>query len=830
VKNYSLLAEYEIGSQIKLQATIAEQLFYNEESTYGVYRVISTENKKMTCLISGYFPYELLPKTVYDIKGTITQYKEEKQIKLEAIYMQPPAKEQELIASLKHIKGLKKTAEQLVQRYGLNTISLLINHPEQVAEEFNSITKEQAYKLSLELQIRYAQIDIREQLKLWGFTQKQAEAIVQQFGQTALLIVRKNPYELIHHIHGIGFKTIDKLAGQFGISRLSEQRVIAAIHYCLSEASSRGHCYLLRSMLIEQLSSLISLKLTAYESAALLSFSNNKKLISYEYEGVNYKINSKQLMSFMEQFDREANEQAREKLFFVVEGYSEKQLIGYIEQLAEAEQIILQDDRVYLRDYYVAELKLAYKVIQLLLYEGQVFNNQAAIKQVLQHGGYKLEKKQLEAVTAFTSSEGGFMILNGSAGCGKTFTLNIILEVLEAIYTAQGQDFRVKIMAPTGKAAQVASIATKRNATTIHRGLQWKPDGGFQFNEQDQLQCDCLVIDESSMLDIRLAYMLSKAIKQNCKVIFMGDTKQLQSVGAGNVLHDLIATGLVPIVTLDVIKRQGKDSGIVTNARRIINHDMIVSETKKGDSFFVEAASPAQTLQLLLKGANKLIKTRGYSINDIQVLSPMRKGLLGVDYLNFEMQRAFNRNIGADQLFYFNKSVMLEKNENDQPQKIELNFYVGDKVIHLVNDYKMQWYSYTNGSYTEIEKQGITNGECGIISEIKKFPSENAHEQIRITVKYDEGYVHYINPGGELDHCYAMTIHKSQGSQWPAVFMPITFEHRHMLNNSIVYTGFTRAKQFQCVVGDSAVLRHAIKHDTMESRLTSLRERFLATP
>ena len=819
------MANYDIGTSITLQARIVEQLFYNEETTYGIYKIESVESKKSICFLTGNFPYSLLPNIAYTITGTVSLYKEEKQIKLETIYMPMPETELDMVEALKSIKGLNKLSLKIVEKYGLNSIVFFISNPSQLASETKGLSLEQAQQISMELQLRYAQVDIRDQLIVWGFTARQAEAITQKLGQSALIIIRKNPYELIQLIHGIGFKTIDKLAIRFGFNSLSEARIMAAIRYCLSEAASQGHCFILKEQLLNKLSQLVTVRLSPFECASLLAKHNKNKLINYEAEGASYSIKVKDMLAFMDEFDAEPDDDKREQMMFVIEGCTAQQLENFIAQLAEEESIVIQEERVYLREYYIAELKFAYKVIQLLLYEGQAFSNTTAIAKVLEKGQYKLEAKQLEAVQQFTAHEGGFMILNGSAGCGKTYTLNIILEVLEKVYAEQGRTLNVKVMAPTGKAAQVATVATKRPATTIHRGLQWKGDGGFQFNEKEPLLCDCLVVDESSMLDIRLAYQLSRALQNNCKVIFMGDTKQLQSVGAGNVLHDLIRTGLVPIVTLDVVKRQGKDSGIVENARRIIDFKMIQSEKEKGDSFFIETSSVAQTLQMLLKGIQRLLNQQRYSLNDIQVLTPMRKGLLGVDYLNYILQQTFNKQ-EQETITYFNKSIKVDSEHDEDEHKVELHFYIGDKVIHLVNDYTMQWYSF-DGEYKLLEKQGITNGECGVITAIKPLPTEGKAKQIRVTVKYDEGFVHYINPGAELDHCYAMTIHKSQGSQWPAVFMPIATEQRHMLTNSLMYTGFTRAKQFQCVIGDTRTVKQAILRDTMESRLTSLHERFI---
>lgn len=823
VKTSSLLDAYEIGQAIRLEAAIIDQLFFNEENRYGVYRI---ENNKDTCLISGYFPYDIKPKQTYRIAGTVSTYKDEKQIKLESIFITLPTSETDVIDHLKEIKGVKKVASLIVERYGLNSIAYCIDYPHEVSNDIKGVSESLAQTISIELQLRFAQIDIREKLKLWGFTAKQSESIAQKLGQTALVVIRKNPYELIDLIHGIGFKTIDKLASQFGFNQLSEVRAIAAIRYCLAESATQGHCYMKRDILISQLLTMLSVQLTPFECASLLAKGNNQKKLKYEHEGATFTIAADKLIQFMNRFDEETDDEKRERMHFTLAGFEEKKINALIDELIEQQRIIIQEDRVYLREYYMAELKFAYKIIQLMLFEGLNFDNGKIIEQALVEGQYKLETKQLEAVRTFTAAEGGFMILNGSAGCGKTFTLNIILDVLERLYKAQNKTIHIHVMAPTGKAAQVASVATKQVATTIHRGLRWQPDGGFQYNEQEPLPCDVLVVDESSMLDIRLAYQLSRAIKNNCKVIFMGDTKQLQSVGAGNVLHDLIATGLVPIVTLDVVKRQGKDSGIIDNARRIINFEMIRSEQAKGDSFVLESNSNTHTLQLLIKGIERLCHTKRFNLADIQVLSPMRKGMLGVDYLNYILQQSFNMP-SEEQPSYFNKSVVIEEKKEEKNTKVELNYYVGDKVIHLVNDYAMPWYSYENGQYSPLEKQGITNGECGVIYNIVKLPSITSGEQVRITVKYDEGFVHYINPGAELDHAYALTIHKSQGSQWPAVFMPIGYEQRHMLTNSLIYTGFTRAKQFQCVIGQLQTIKAAIKHDTMEARLTSLKERFV---
>lgn len=409
-----------------------------------------------------------------------------------------------------------------------------------------------------------------------------------------------------------------------------------------------------------------------------------------------------------------------------------------------------------------------------------------------------------------------------TGNCGKTFTLNIALKLIEYVYIKKFGYFEPIVLAPTGRAAKVAASATKREASTIHKALKLTSDGGFYYNAQNNLPYNCIICDETSMLDVELAKYLLEAISNRTKLIFIGDTKQLASVGPGNVLKDIVNSGKFKVTTLNVVKRQSLDSGIYKNAQRIINGQMITSEKETKDAFVYKGEDNEGIVNKIVNMYSKL--RNNLTIDQIQVLAPQKAGILGTNYLNFILQDKFNHeNIG---LRVLNRQISITL-DSGNTAKYELYFKQGDKVIHTENDYILPWYQLIDGKLELDENNycGVSNGETGRIIKIMETEDENRNTITMIIVKYDEKYIIYNNDFSQLDHAYCMTIHKSQGSEWPAVIIPITFSSYRMLEKNLIYTGYTRAKKWIGVIGDPEAMNYAITTEKSSERQTGLEDR-----
>lgn len=764
--------------RVKRQVTVAELLFENEDSGFAAYACV--EDKRTSFRIAGVFPFTLKQDQSYWIEGRVAYYKDTKQIAVDSVYLARPVTTDGIILLLQSLDGLDKRAYTLLEHFGEQVLDIMLENPKRVAEEVSGISERQAEAWSMQLKLLGGNFDLLAKLQGWGLSLNQAKKLIAELGQQVDAQIESNPYMLAKRVRGFGFRRCDAIAQELGFDMRSRSRIVAAIRYVLREASYEGHCFLRRPELVDKVKQTLDLPPSELHSRG----------ISFEKRAIE----------------------------------------ALLDPLLERGKLIEDAGRVYLSELYYAELKVAASILRLLLHQGIAFPNaESELQAYLQDKGLHLEQKQIEAALQFTEQTGGMYILNGSAGCGKTFTLNIILDLLERQYERMSLPFEVKVFAPTGKAAKVAAKATGRACTTIHRGLKYNPERGFEYNEQSPLPIDCLVLDESSMLDIALAKHLFSAIPPHCKVIFMGDTKQLPSVGAGNVLHDLIASEVIPVVTLDVVKRQGKDSGIVANATRIIQGKTIAPQAAEGDAFVIAQSDAARMQMTMLRSIARLMETKDYSLEDIQVLCPQRKGEAGTYVMNWLIQQAFNDQ--REGLKVENCKFSKVNDADGEAEQLTLYFMPGDKVIHTANNYAMKWYSRSDtGEYVEnADVLGITNGECGIIEEIKLVQSDEEHEEAVVIVRYEDGYVMYTNGLDELDHCYAMTVHKSQGSQWPAVLLVVMQEHYHMLDNSIFYTGYTRAKQFVCVIGQQRAIDYAIGSFKHTARNSSLNEKFLAT-
>ncbi len=571
-------------------------------------------------------------------------------------------------------------------------------------------------------------------LQSHGVSSAYAAKIYKRYGNDAIKIVQENPYQMATDIFGIGFLTADKIAQKLGFAKDSELRAQAGILYVLHEMADEGHVYFPYEKLIEKCKEMLDIDREIIV-LAIAAVSMDKRVV---IEDINL-------------------------------------------NLAEYQE---NNKAVYLSGYYAAEKYLAERLKKLIAAPKSIrrIDSGKAIKWVQERLSLILAEKQIEAVRR--AAENKIMVITGGPGTGKTTIINAILKIFSAIKAG------IMLAAPTGRAAKRLSEATGQEAKTIHRLLEYNMRrGGFQKNEESPLECDLLIVDEASMVDTLLMHHLLKALPVNATFIMVGDVNQLPSVGAGNVLRDIIDSGAIEVVQLNEIFRQAKESSIIVNAHRINEGafpNLIANQDKLDDFYFIEQEDPQKALELIINLVKERIPQRfGLNcLNDIQVLTPMHKGTVGAGNLNVEIQKALNPG-------------------DEGVQRGGRLYKVHDKVMQVVNNYEKEVY----------------NGDIGMISSI----DEEAKE---VVVVIDEREIIYDYADlDELVHAYAVSIHKSQGSEYPAVVMPILTQHYVMLQRNLLYTGVTRGKKLVVIVGTKKAMAITVRNNKTQKRYTLLKER-----
>lgn len=564
-------------------------------------------------------------------------------------------------------------------------------------------------------------------LQSHGIGTMRAVRIYKTYGENAVELVQENPYRLAHDIRGIGFKTADQLAQKLGIEPHSLIRAQAGVNYVLLSFSDDGHCAFPETLLIE-------------ESVRLLEIPENIIRTAIQQE-------TKEGRLVAEDLDGET--------------------------------------WLYLKHLYRAEVELAQQLQQLAsgLHPLPNLEVEKAIQWVETETGLILAKSQRDAIEL--SCEAKLLVITGGPGVGKTTLVNSILKIFQA------KKLNCLLCAPTGRAAKRLSESTGLEAKTVHRLLAFDPQSAqFTYNRENRLNCNVLVIDESSMMDLNLMNKLLQAVPDNAAVLIVGDMDQLPSVGPGNVLADIIESGTMPVVRLTEIFRQAAQSKIITNAHRI-NHGQMPEtpgpDSALSDFYFIDAQEPEQIHTLLIKLVRQRIPQRFHlkSIEDIQVLSPMNRSGLGARSLNIELQKALNPQwqLGIE--------------------RFGTRFAIGDKVMQTENNYD----------------KDVFNGDIGIIQDIHETDKE-------LTVQFDGRSVVYdFDELDELNLAYACTIHKSQGSEYPAVIVVLHTQHYQMLRRNLLYTGVTRGKQLVVVLGSRKALWLALKQSEAGQRYSRLKYR-----
>lgn len=804
-----VLDKLQIGERITKPGRIVNRIYKAADSNYCVFEVEDDNLRRF--VVSGQFPAPPQVDSYCEFTGTVREYKRGRQLAVESYHSAMPETSTGIITLLTTLPGLDSRASRLYEVFGRDVLEVIKANPARVAKAIKGVSLARARIWQNHLLDREKTEKGMQTLLGFGLSPKQAGDLLEKYGGGVVDKIKEDAYFLMKELPHMSFTKCDTIALKNGAHVEDTSRLVQAMLYTLrQEASARGHCYLPMDEFLDKALRVINMSLDYRTAQRLVQQEGDDVRVCM---GDNKAILSKEsILIAMEEWQAS---QKRRPFYHPIFNVSPKlvaeamELSGGTIHIDEREG----EKRVYPTRLYYAE-KLIGTALQHIAQNqvGHYKDRDAVICAVCQAEGVVLEERQMEAVQAICDGPGGVYLLTGSAGCGKTFTLNIIIKVLrqlqEKVYK---RPLEAKILAPTGKAAKVASQSTGLPASTIHMALGLTQDGQYSKS----VSGDVIVIDEFSMVDTVLAAELFAATAPMAKVIILGDAKQLPSIGPGLVLQDMIRSGKVPMIELNVVKRQGKGSGILENANRIINGEQISTITcgqknLDGDAYVIEAESPSRCCSQVLKAVDRLLRL--YPKEEVQVLCPQHKGETGTDVLNLLLQQQMNPHPVAGEGAFLNRKVSMDGEEKP------LYFLPGDKVIHTKNNYKMQWYQLQGDRLLpDLDHVGIINGETGVVH---STGLENKHRVI--VASYDGGFVKYEDDFSELDHAYALTIHKSQGSQWSAVVCPIVNSNRIMLSRNLFYTMYTRAQHTSVVVGNRAAMEYAVGNDTPLQRNTGL--------
>ncbi len=731
-----------------VEGYVEKIVFRNSDNGYTVFH-LSSKGEEITCVGT----FQLIAEgECLEIKGeftTHTLYGE--QLRVETYEVKVP---EDTVAIERYlgsgaIKGLGAVmAARIVKRFKKDTFRIIEEEPERLTE-IKGISEKKAREIAFQMEekkdMRKAMIFLQE----YGITSALAVKIYNQYGPKVYQILKQNPYQLADDIKGVGFRIADEIAIRGGIHADSDFRIRSGILYVLFKATGSGHVYLPFDQLFSTTKDLLGIDLPSIEQH-VMDLAIDKRVVMKEKDG--------------------------QKIVF---GAS----------------------------YYYMELNVARMLYDLdLKTEAEETDVYQKLKYIEKETGTELDPMQKKAV--YEAVKNGLFILTGGPGTGKTTTINAMIRYFESL----GQE--IFLAAPTGRAAKRMTEATGCEAKTIHRLLEL--NGGadetgktavFERNEQNPLECDVIIIDEVSMVDISLMNSLLKAVPIGTRLILVGDVNQLPSVGPGNVLRDIIASKQFPVVSLKKIFRQAIQSDIVLNAHKINEGIPVMLDNKSKDFLFLKREDAntiiSAMITLMQKKLPDYVHAKEY---EIQVLTPMRKGLLGVERLNTILQE------------YLNPPDFDKKEKEYGAGK----YREGDKVMQIKNNYQMEWEIRTKSGIPIEKGLGIFNGDTGIIREINSFAEQ-------ITVEFDERrFVEYsFKQLEELELAYAITIHKSQGSEYPAVVIPLLTGPQMLMSRNLLYTAVTRAKKCVCLVGSADTFYEMAGNEREQKRYSGLRERIL---
>lgn len=729
----------------KVTGYVEHIVFRNEENGYTVFH-LENEDGEVTCVGNLNFITE---GEMLELEGEYVNHSVYgNQLKVSAYRVKEP---EDLVSIERYlgsgaIKGIGQTmASRIVKKFREDTFRIIEEEPERLAE-IKGISERKAMEIASQMEEKKDMRKSMIYLQKYGISTKLAAKIYQRYGMKVHQILEENPYRLADDIEGVGFRTADEIAARIGIHTDSDYRIRSGLFYILQQAVAEGHIYLPEELLLRRAKVLLGIEIEDIEKY-IMDLCMERKTVMKEKDG----------------------------------------------------KVI-----VYPAHYYYMELNTA-KMLNDLDIDCQMPEDMMEKRLRAVEEKEKIELDPLQHKAVIESIKHGLLILTGGPGTGKTTTINTMIQFFES------EGLSILLAAPTGRAAKRMTEATGYEAQTIHRLLEvnGNPEeestGGFLRNRENPLEADVIIIDEMSMVDLNLMHALLSAVVQGTRLILVGDVDQLPSVGPGSVLKDIISSERFHVVTLTKIFRQAGESDIIMNAHKINAGEPVELNKKSRDFFFVKC-DEADTIigGIIALIQRKLPQYVQAHPNEIQVMTPTRKGLLGVERMNVILQKYLNP---ADE----------KKTEREINGRL---FREGDKVMQIKNNYQLEWEICTRFGLTVDKGMGVFNGDMGVISEINEYKET-------VEVEYDEGRkVKYgFDMVDELELAYAITVHKSQGSEYPAVIFLFCRGLKLLYNRNLLYTAVTRAKKCLTIIGSDTTFQEMIRNKSEQERYTSLAER-----
>jgi exodeoxyribonuclease V alpha subunit len=664
------------------------------------------------------------------------------------------------------IKGIgPKTAQNIVEMFSDRSIDIIEKSPHELTK-IRGINQEKAERISKSWEDSLKIKEMMLFLQSHGVTVNLAAKIYNNYGDAAINILRDNPYAMARDIKGIGFLSADKIAMNLGMKQDDDKRISAGVEYTLLQATTSGSCGLPMTILLEKAQEILKVPKNLIERVIHHMIVSERVIAMLQDDPQCMKIT--------------AYQDSTEKIMFSLQN-----------EIFDADRLYFLDPLLFSKQFFFIERNVSEKLLAIAKTGQSIFsevNLDDAIDQLQDKHHINLGDVQRDAIKQLNTSK--VLVITGGPGTGKTTLINSILKIAKMSQQTIGQ-IKIKLAAPTGRAAKRISESSGAFSSTIHRMLEFDPSqGGFKYNDTNYLKCDLIVIDESSMIDIQIMNSILKALPRSVTLIIVGDVDQLPSIGAGQVLSDIINSDMVPTVKLNQVFRQAKHSKIITNAHMVNNGQIpyLGEGDKKSDFEFISVDDDIAAIEKVKEVMQRQSKDM---VADVQLLTPMQRGSLGVKAVNPILQSLLN----SDGL------------EQDYVEHFGIKYCINDKVIQTENNYN----------------KGVFNGDIGFITTIDK-------ENQEIIINFDGFDVIYdMSELDQISLAYAITIHKSQGSEYHTVIMPILTQHFIMLNKNLLYTGITRAKKQLIMIGQKRAVAMAIKSNRSEKRYSMLKSWLIKT-
>lgn len=730
---------------LEITGIIQDIIYKNEDNGYTI-AVLESDDDVLT--IVGNMPLISDGENI-SVEGSFIVHKTYgEQFKVESYKLVAPSTESGVVKYLSSglLPGVgEKTAEKIVGVFGTEALDIIQYNPERLSE-VEGIGKKKIEKIADSFVEQRELKEVVMYLQNFDINPNLGMKIYKKYGSETIAKINQNPYRLSEEVYGIGFSLTDKIAQNMGIAKDSSYRIKAGIVYALNKSGIDGHTYLPEEELLVRATEILRIDRELIEQG-IMDLAVSQKIQIEVFDGIR---------------------------------------------------------AVYSMIHYNAETGVSKRIVELS--QAEIAPLEVDIEEEIERleaeNGMEFAKNQKKAIRE--SIANGVLVVTGGPGTGKTTTINSIIDIFEE------NKLEVILAAPTGRAAKRMSEATGREASTIHRLLEYTFGDdtiGMYFGKDDgaPIEADVIIVDEVSMVDIILMNSLLKAITPGTRLIIVGDTDQLPSVGPGNVLKDIIDSRIIPVVKLDEIFRQAKESMIIVNAHRINSGEKPYLNQKGKDFFLIRESDPESIVETVLELAkHRLPKFNGYdSMRDIQVLSCSKKGDVGVNILNKKLQQVLNP----------------PKHYKPEKKVGEALYRAGDKIMQIKNNYNTKWKRVSQGRVIG-EGEGVFNGDLGYIVSMDMEEGE-----LLVVFDDDREVVYKFNQLDEIRHAYATTVHKSQGSEFPVVIMPVYWGPPMLLTRNLLYTGITRAKEMVVLVGMEKYLDYMIGNDKITERYSGLKKR-----